>query len=238
MSKPSLRYQQVKEHIKQEISSLQVGDNMLPSEPTLTRALGMSRETVRKAIAELSREGLVSTWHGKGNFGHPSVLNLPMRYDLNSNFRLLLEQAGFDVLAQRGAHEITDLPERLRRRFPTPDAPFIRFTQELTAHGELAIISDVYIKRDHLKVLPEAGPYTDNIDSFFSTHCTAPIEYVIAWPKADNHAINAVRFGLDPACPLLGWEEAYYNIHDVCMGIIEVHFNPKVMDLSMLLHFS
>jgi len=215
------------------------GENILESEPILTKKLSMSRETLRKAISELSQEGLISRWHGKGNFGHPAVSRLPMRFDLNSNFRLLLEKAGFKVLSTRTNWQETAVPEALAKRAPDQtEAHFIQFQQYFTADGQLSIISDVYINQRHLMVYPEAGVYQDNIDNFFQTHCTMKSEYVVAWPKAEvNHQV-AGEFNLPLDTPMLSWEEIYYNINDEIMGLIEVHFNPHIMDLSMLLHFS
>lgn len=212
--------------------------NMLESEPSLARRLQMSRETIRKALTELEREGWISRWHGKGNFGHPTVSRLPMRFDLNSNFKLLLEQAGFSVTAFRGAWEDASVPPSLARRIPSGKSTgFITFIQDMYADDQLAIISTVYIDKEFLRAYPEQGQYTDNIDAFFSTHCTMKSEYVIAWPKAHIDEAIAKRFNLDADLPLLVWEEAYFTIYDECMGVIEVYFNPLVMDLSMLLHF-
>ena len=238
MQKDIPLYLQAKEYLRKEIEAMQPGENILESEPLLTKKLKMSRETVRKAIAELVQEGLISRWHGKGNFGHPAVSKLSMRYDLNSNFRSLLEQAGHEVISIRSAWEEIDTPLALQKRIAHPTGErFIRFRQNFSADEKLAILSVVHINKKHLVQYPEEGLYEDNIDSFFQSHCTMKSEYVISWPKADVNEEIAAAFGLQSNVPMLSWEEVYYNIFDECMGLIEVYFNPNIMDLSMLLHF-
>src|SRR3954452_24500925 len=55
----------------------------LPSEPELARSLGVSRSSLRAAIALLEEDGLVRRLHGSGTYvTHPR----PMRNDLSRNF--------------------------------------------------------------------------------------------------------------------------------------------------------
>lgn len=56
-------YKDLKEKIETEIYAYQ---EMLPSEHTLVSAYGCSRNTVRRALAELTADGYVRPMHGKG----------------------------------------------------------------------------------------------------------------------------------------------------------------------------
>ena len=56
-------YRDLKEKIETEVYAYQ---EMLPSENTLVREYGCSRNTVRRAIAELTADGYVQPMHGKG----------------------------------------------------------------------------------------------------------------------------------------------------------------------------
>lgn len=62
-------YRQLKEVIREQIASgeLQPGDR-LPSERELSEQYGISRMTVREALSELVREGVVQRRQGKGTF--------------------------------------------------------------------------------------------------------------------------------------------------------------------------
>jgi DNA-binding GntR family transcriptional regulator len=76
-----LRYLQVmdwvREYIRQE--GLREGDR-LPTEAELTRRLGVSTVTVRHAMAELQRQGLISRQQGRGTFvRRPRIASRPTR---------------------------------------------------------------------------------------------------------------------------------------------------------------
>src|SRR5947209_7553187 len=55
----------------------------LPSEPDLARELGVSRSSLRAAIALLEEDGLVQRLHGSGTY---VTHRPPMRNDLSRNF--------------------------------------------------------------------------------------------------------------------------------------------------------
>ncbi|MFC4062249.1 GntR family transcriptional regulator [Planomonospora corallina] len=66
------RYQVIARDLREQIraGTLAAGA-ALPSEHVLRRRHGASRNTVRHALAELEREGLIATEHGKGRFVRP-----------------------------------------------------------------------------------------------------------------------------------------------------------------------
>jgi DNA-binding GntR family transcriptional regulator len=61
-------YYQLKEYIHKEIKESYKAGDKLPSEGEIERKYGVSRITVRKAIEELSREGVVVKKQGLGTF--------------------------------------------------------------------------------------------------------------------------------------------------------------------------
>ena len=72
-------YYQLKEYLLQEIKTHYQAGDLLPSESAIEKQYGVSRITVRKAIEELSREGIVMKKQGKGTF----VLEQKILYDAN-----------------------------------------------------------------------------------------------------------------------------------------------------------
>ena len=62
-------YQQVQRALRDAIQQRALGpDDALPAERDLASALGVSRITIRKAIAGLEQEGLLVSRRGSGNF--------------------------------------------------------------------------------------------------------------------------------------------------------------------------
>ena len=65
----------------------------LPAEEDLAPAIGVSRGTLRKAIAELVREGVLDQIHGKGTFVTAGGIEQPLAQRLSA-FSELLEERG------------------------------------------------------------------------------------------------------------------------------------------------
>ncbi|WP_316740047.1 GntR family transcriptional regulator [Streptomyces sp. MK7] len=78
IQRPGALYQQVAAAIREAILSGEFApDSLLPSEAQLMTRYGVSRPTVRNAIAALRAEGLIDVRHGKGSFvrsdGQPAL---------------------------------------------------------------------------------------------------------------------------------------------------------------------
>lgn len=96
-------YQQLARQLAADIrAGTYAGDQALPSERTLSEALGVSRVTARKAIDTLVNQGLVLRRHGAGNFVAPR-----------------LEQA---------SSKLASFSEELRQRGYTPSSHWITRT--------------------------------------------------------------------------------------------------------------
>jgi GntR family phosphonate transport system transcriptional regulator len=76
-----------------EACTLRLGDR-LPTEPVLMQRFGVSRFTVRQAIANLERRGLVRAEQGRGTFVHRDVLSYPI--SRRTRFSRNLIEQGFD----------------------------------------------------------------------------------------------------------------------------------------------
>ena len=106
----------------------------LPSEPGLMAQYGVSRITVRQAIALLVRHGKVSAHRGKGTF----VLGRVVRHDLDAlqGFYAALRSQGIEPQTKliewsvdagafdNGRPVGPDLPVRLKRLYSIDDRPF------------------------------------------------------------------------------------------------------------------
>ncbi|MFJ6560344.1 GntR family transcriptional regulator [Streptomyces sp. NPDC091412] len=78
IQRPGALYQQVAAAIREAILTGEFApDSLLPSEAQLMARYGVSRPTVRNAIAALRAEGLIDVRHGKGSFvrsdGQPAL---------------------------------------------------------------------------------------------------------------------------------------------------------------------
>lgn len=69
------KYSRLKHGLREQLAELQPGDPV-PTEAELCKAFGVSRTTVRRALSDLVREGLVRSVQGKGSFVAPRKLPL------------------------------------------------------------------------------------------------------------------------------------------------------------------
>jgi GntR family transcriptional regulator len=69
-------------------------NGQLPSEPDLSRQLGVSRPTIRQAIAVLEQEGYVSRRQGHGTFVISNVVALPDLLNVNHGVTEMILSAG------------------------------------------------------------------------------------------------------------------------------------------------
>lgn len=111
-AKYDMIYRDLKEKIETEVFAYQ---ELLPSEHTLVQTYDCSRNTIRRALSELTADGYVQPMHGKG------VRNI---------FRPI-EQTAYTVGG------IESFQESSQRNHKTPDTQVLQFT-ELTADSKIA----------------------------------------------------------------------------------------------------
>lgn len=81
------------------------GEYRLPSEEELAHQLGLSRLTVREALAVLERDGLISRMQGKGTVINPFAQCLKSRIDTNREIDGFLEDAGYSTSGKLLRHQ-------------------------------------------------------------------------------------------------------------------------------------
>ncbi|MBA6434954.1 MULTISPECIES: GntR family transcriptional regulator [Streptomyces] len=134
MPKQVLKHQRIARVLAREIHSgaLEPGSR-LPGEHALTRRFAVSRATVRQALDELSKQGLISTHAGVGSF-------------VTFDGGLLDNRLGWTrALADQGAQVTTEV---LR----------LEAVRDARLAGELGIEGAEFMALDRLRVLPEGTP--------------------------------------------------------------------------------
>ncbi|MGI9862366.1 GntR family transcriptional regulator [Moorella naiadis] len=150
-------YEQLKDILKQKITAgeLQPGA-ALPGERHLMDTYGVSRVTVRQAIAELVNEGLLYRHHGKGTFVAPQRIERPLARLLGVAEELTLE--GMEVkiqVLQKGFQEAT--PEIRRELQLSEDEAVFGVTRLITTTGQPLLLDASYFP-------PAIGRLIQNMD--------------------------------------------------------------------------
>ena len=115
MNNPQALYQQLMQSIKQKIiqGELQIGDK-LDSERKMSEMYGINRMTVRNAIKNLEKEGIVTSFRGKGTF----VTQIPTVHDRlqlgdseNISLSVQIRQKGMSSSRQVISLQVVDVPD-------------------------------------------------------------------------------------------------------------------------------
>lgn len=151
-------YEQIKTWIKgQIISGAWPEQYKLLAEAELASELEVSRGTVRKAIADLTKEGLIVRTHGRGTFVAPRALEQPLADRLVTFSEDLISRGiafETDVLEQ----SLIEASERVARLLLVPPGSRIFFLKRQR------LVKDVPLILLHNFVVADLCPGIENLD--------------------------------------------------------------------------
>ncbi|MEV4638359.1 GntR family transcriptional regulator [Actinoplanes sp. NPDC049548] len=136
-----MRRAEVRERLLELIDSVAPGD-ALPSERDLSGELGASRPTVRAAIEELAREGLLVRRHGRGTFTNPHKISQDVPATAN------LPPAEGEWASEVLEFEVVPADARLGRRLGlSPGEDVVRALRRRLVDGEPMALEEIRIPR-------------------------------------------------------------------------------------------
>jgi DNA-binding GntR family transcriptional regulator len=138
-SRPSLRHR-IADRLRERLADGEfAAGSRLPSEPTLARSLGVSRSSLRAAIALLEADGLLRRMHGSGTY----VTHRPLlRNDLSQNFGVteLIASSGLEPGTIREQAALEGAPEAVAAAFGIePGTPLSVVRRVRTADGRAVV---------------------------------------------------------------------------------------------------
>lgn len=146
-------YLQVKEALEEWIldsthsGSLSPGDR-LPSENELSNELGVSSITVKRALDELRRQGLIRRIQGRGSFVSPPKIILPLPH-LFSLTRLLREKGMHPVRETLEIAELSGKPGLTRRLNLHGGERLIKLVRVLRMEHQPVAIDTTYLPQKY-----------------------------------------------------------------------------------------
>ena len=191
-------------------------DNKLPAEEILCQMLGVSRPTLREALMALARDGVISKKHGTGNLIHRSTLDVRMRFDKFSDFRILLEEDGatvdLELIAAGGGSAVCLFQENLYIVDKTPVLLVYNYP-----HCSMSALRDV--NRDASD--GSFASFLTAISGEDSAHTIVRVQPALASDRV------ADRLELPAGMPLLRLKEEHYSVFDRLLGESVVFFHPR-----------
>ena len=223
-------YMQLKEAVAKDIAqgAFQPGD-LLPSETEFMKTWSVSRITVRNAIKELSREGLVYTMHGKGTFvAEQKITNyLPSLTSLSHDVASKGLTPGSKVLTLESLEADKEVAAKLHI---APGSPVIHFIRVTMADNEPIAIGYTFISV--AAIAPNQNVFTIaslESKSFYGmlnqigVHLLGGIQSISA-SAADND--QAVILKVNAGSPLIDSERVAYTYDRVCVEFTKMLARP------------
>lgn len=141
MIKPNLS-SSVKNYLYKYIRSLDLsGNTKLPPESELSVNLGVSRVTVRRALDELEKEGIVLRIHGRGTFINPEAVNIQVNLMPGEEFSRLIESCGYQA-----SFEVAEV----RKRRASDE---VRRILQLEAGEEIYEVEKIFLADGHPAII-------------------------------------------------------------------------------------
>jgi GntR family transcriptional regulator len=209
-------------------------DGRIPAEPELARQFGVSRATVRSALASLEQLGLVRRRPGLGTWLRPQVTAdvlalhglVPWAVVLSGSYQVTgasTVRAASPAEAKRLASITQELPDRAHR-----------VERVLAAGGRPAVLIEEIIPDDVLSRPLDRDDLADSVMSLSQRHFRVPIDYAVAQlVPANAGELIARLFGVAAGAAYLVLEEAFHSDNDEPLAIAVVSLNPVFINLGV-----
>ena len=132
------------------------GNYKLPTEQQLADQLGVSRNTLRPVLSQLSGEGIILRRHGRGTFINPEALAVCVNMQEMIDFSSIIERCG-----HTSSHDIYSLDEYTageiiaEKLHITPEDKVLRMEYWLYADGIPAIVVEGWCSKSIFSEVPD-----------------------------------------------------------------------------------
>jgi GntR family transcriptional regulator len=208
-------------------------DGRLPSEDELAEMLNVSRTTVRAAVQDLEREGLIKRRRAVGT---------RINRHIGASTLALHRMVGFDYLLGEQGHDVR-VEISWQRREVTPDTLPLPWEgtreccvieKEYFADNELAIYLRDYIPWENLKSDDFEEPIEASVFEFSKRYCKRPIDHaVVELRPSVNDGDGLTSLELDKGEPFLRLHETHYSDRAEIVGWSFVDVNDRYVRLEV-----
>ena len=182
-------YDQLVDILTEKIDHEYRAGDMIPSERELSERYGLSRTTVRLALQELERLGLVVRQHGRGTFvtdRSAKATNLMQSYSFTEQMRAMGRDPETTILEFCEMEADKNLAERpLLERKPLYDVIEQDFQQKIRVAEEEFYASIARPTDAHLLGIVEGSPVLDLVRTTYN-ESNEVVEYTLSVARADQ----------------------------------------------------
>jgi len=227
---------QVANLLRAQLRSDYVQGGRLPGENAMADEMGVSRGTVRQALAILQHEGLISRHQGSGTFANPNVLSIPARIDFAYEFSELITASGYQSTIQtlevRSETAEADTADGLGLQ---AGAPLLRLRKLFLADGQPAIYVHELLPVDLIAEPYEPAELEKPIWRFLERRCHRQLKYVLSElvPSVAQGEV-AELLAVAAGSPLLKFEEVIYGLHNEPLVQALIYFREPLIRFHAL----
>jgi len=232
----STRLTQVKAYMLHYIIENQLKRNdQLPSEATIAKTLGVSRNTLREAYISLENEGIIVRRHGIGTF----VAHSPVIQDsLNdfSPFAQIIQDGGYTPNFQTLSMGYENAPADVYDVFNDPSLEKLRCIKRIVrADQQPVIYVDDYIPAAVDAVVQKWDAFDGNMVRFLADSLDTPLHQIHSRIRAAALSFETSRYlELAEGTPVLSVRSTIFTVDNKPVNFSKVCFNSNIVELNIV----
>lgn len=229
-------YQQIRDWMHSQITSNAWPEHYkLLAETDLAEALGVSRGTVRKAIEQLTTEGLLVQIHGRGTFVSPNHLEQPLADRLVTfSEDLIANNVPFEtfVLEQAVVRPSQRLASLLGVK---PDTEILSLKRVRVVRGTPMILLKNYLVLEHCQQLRSIDFTRVRLFQALEEHCGLELDWARRTFEAQTaDADVAALLKIAPCDPVMYMEQVLYLRGGSPIEVSDLWFRGSYFRLSAI----
>jgi GntR family transcriptional regulator len=224
---PVPRYIQIHEQLRVliETGKLRTGEQ-LPTEAELREQLGVSRMTVRQALAELVKDGLIYRRRAKGSFVARSRREVPFAADGLRSFTEEAEAYGQRLETRVLTQDVVPAAGRAAQQLHVPPGTRVVVLRRLRVVDGEPIATEVsHFPYDRFPLLASADLTNRSVYHLLEDHYgSLPQEAVDSFAAGPPTVAEAKALGLDAAAPVWHFQRTAYDGNGCAVEYTEATF--------------
>ena len=222
----------VRHELKSMIKSGYFKDGTIPSEEGIAAMFGVSRTTVRDALANLENLGYISRIQGRGTIINQVVSNLSCRISEGMPFTELIGNLGYNATVQGGKVEKIPAPADVAEELKTTDTELYRVTKIFTGDGKPAIYGMNYYSQEYINDDVFQFPMDEtSIFHILQQNFNFPdiaFDVVDIQPVAASEEVSKA-LGLEVGTPILFFEAISMDKDNHPLMVNREYYNPNMI---------
>ncbi len=230
------RLQQVKTHLLNYISQNKLKRNdQLPSEASIAKTLGVSRNTLREAYISLENEGIIMRRHGVGTF----VANSPLiRDSLNdfAPFAQIIKDGGYTPSFKTISVERITPPVDVYKTLNISPADQVRRIKRIVLADEKPVI---YIE-DYLSPLvqaevPDWSQFNGKMVDFLAAALNTRLQQIQSNIRAAALSSQISQYlEKEVGTPVLSVRSTIYTVDNQAVSYSQIYFESDIVELNIV----